>query len=206
MKLLLFVSLIATVLFANESIAVNRDQLWLPRDYYRHFRSLYKAAEISEQTERCQYVIAGTLSQERSTKEHPVFIVTCRDQERQTFAYIVDGLSLDILNRPAPPDPEMLAQQELQKEIEKKWMACQEQIKKRTRGLRGIAWLGQETPEAKMDGDQIIGFEQDFNASDPNGYVLHFKARCHYEGDKKHIDINARLELENQPAEDLEEP
>ncbi len=201
MKKLFIAILIATSIFPHTVLAINQDQLWLPRDYYRHFRSLYKAAEISEQTERCSYVIAGTLSQERSNKEHPVFVITCRDSQRQTFAYIVDGLSLEILNRPAAPDPEMLAQQELQKEIEKKWMACQEQIKKRTSGLRGIAWLGEELPEAKMEGKTIKGFEKDFNASSPNGYVLHFRANCVYEDDKKTIDINARVDDEVDASE-----
>jgi len=172
--------------------AINQDQLWLPRDYYRHLRALYKAAEISEETERCAYVIAGTLSQERSTKEHPVFVITCRDQERQSFAYIIDGLTLDILNRPAAPDPELVAQKEMQLKLEKLWLACYQQLKLRTQGLRATN-LSQDLPEATMADDNHISFQVDFNATSIQGDTLHYQALCHYEGEKKTIDINARI-------------
>jgi len=181
--------------FTPFAFAINQDQLWLPRDYYRHFRSLTKAAEMSEQTERCDHVIAGTLSQERSTKDHPVFIVTCRDQERQTFAYIIDGLSLEILNRPPPPDPEMVAEKELQLKLEQYWLACYQQIKRRTQGLRGTN-LSQDLPAAEMQDEENMQFHVDFNATSMQGHALHFRAECIYESGKKSIDIHPRLTAE----------
>jgi hypothetical protein len=199
-KLISLLLVVIPILYSHFLYAFNQDQLWLPRDYYRHLRALYKAAELSEQTERCQYVIAGTLSQERSTKDHPVFVVTCRDQERQTFAYIVDGLSMEILNRPPPPDPELLAERELQLVLEKKWLACYEQIKKRTQGLRAIA-MNQDMPEAHMDNDNNIAFIVDFNATSMDGFALRYRANCQYAGDSKVVDINRSIEVVQESPE-----
>lgn len=179
------------------ALSINQDQLWLPRDYYRHFRALFDAAEMSEQTERCKYVIAGTLSQERSTKDHPVFVITCRDNERQTFAYIVDGLSLEILNRPAPPDPELLAQQELELKLEKQWLTCYEQLKLRTQKLRGLSGFSQNLPAYELDQDKNPLFMVDFNAAAEDGTALQFRAQCQFEGDKKRLAINRRIDFED---------
>ena len=177
------------------AMAINRDQLWLPRDYYRHLRTLYKAAEMAEDTERCKYVIAGTLSQERSDIDHPVFVITCRDQQRQTFAYIMDGISLEILNRPSPPDPEVAAQQALQQKLEKKWLACFEQIKRRTQGFRNTS-LSQDMPAANVIDDNNVHFIVDFNATSRSGDALRYRARCEFNGNKKVVVINALLQAE----------
>ena len=173
--------------------AVDDSQLWLPRNYYRQKKHLYEAAEVAEQTEQCRYVIAGTIQEDRSTPEHPVFKITCRDAERKTFAFLVDGLSFDILNRPPPPDPEEVAKRELLKRLEKMWMVCQDQVELRTSGLRGLTWLTQEMPEAAVSGDDEFTFDMEFNAASSAGNVLHYRAQCQFQGDEKNIAIYSRL-------------
>lgn len=192
---LLLLWCVAAIALPEPAAAVDDSLLWLPRNYYRHKRHLYHAAEVAEQTEQCRYVIAGTINQDRSTQEHPVFKITCRDADRQTFAFLVDGLSYDILNRPPPPDPEEIAKRELQQRLEKKWMVCFDQLEQRTDALQGLTWSTQDMPEATMNGDDDITFEVDFNAASEAGNVLHYRAQCHFQGDDKKIDIYSRLEV-----------
>lgn len=188
--------------FSPVVYAINRDQLWLPREYYRHFRKLYSAAEMSEATEKCKQVVAGTLSQERSTKQHPIFVVTCRDKQRKTFAYIVDGLTLDILNKPKALDPEAAAQEALRKRLANQWDSCFQQIKQRTKSLSGITGLKSSVPDASVDENDNPRFETGFNASSKQGLALQFEVICQYENQsQKKVWINRRFAPKLDPSE-----
>lgn len=178
--------------------AVDNSQLWLPRNYYRHFKHLQEAARVSEETQMCQHVIAGTILQNRSTLEHPIFKITCRDNERKTFAYIVDGLSYEILNRPPPPDPEALELIALNRKLDELWSLCSDQLQQRTQGLRGVAWLIEggikQRPQAVMNGDEDVLFEVLFNSAGRRGNVLNYQALCHFRDGDKDINIYAYLD------------
>lgn len=184
-------------------IAVDQSQLWLPRNYYRHFKSLYHAAEVAEATERCRYVIAGTVNLARSSHELPIFQITCRDSERQTFAWIIDGLSYDILNLPPPPDPEMVAQQQLREKLQIYWSKCFSQLKTRAGSLRGLAWQTQEMPEAEMAGENDIRFSITFNAIANSGRRLSYIGECHFAEENKTVLIHPWVEPEEPENEAL---
>ncbi|GAB1256361.1 hypothetical protein NBRC116494_08630 [Aurantivibrio plasticivorans] len=181
---------VSGLLFADVAMAaVDPSQLWLPRNYYRYKKALNQAVEVGEATERCRYVIAGTISQGRSKPDHPVFKITCRDKQRQTFAWLIDGLSMEIINRPPPPNSEELAKQRRMKEYESYWEICSAQIELRTGQMRGVTREVSGMPEAKEQGKDVV-FDVRFNAAGTSGSTLKYLGVCRFAGDEKHIDIH----------------
>ncbi len=182
-------------------LALDKDQLWLPRNYYRYFRELYDAAEIVEATERCVYIIDGTINTTTSTKKHPIFKITCRDPNRLTFAYMVDGLSLKILNLPPPPDPEELARRERVKILTGFWDKCMAHLEHRTARLKARKWVTEAMPE---DQSEAI-FAVEFDGRSDTGRRLGYVGRCDFTGEKPAINIHARLPEPELPAIPVEE-
>ncbi len=85
----------------SESVhAVDPSQLWLPRNYNRYPKELKQAADVAETTKRCRQVIAGTASTKHSQKDHPVFKIICRDENKKTFPWLIDGKTMEIVNKP----------------------------------------------------------------------------------------------------------
>ena len=84
-------------------------------------------------------------------------------------------------------------------------MLCFDQISQRVQGLRGLAGLSQDMPEAKLDANKNVVFQVDFDAASADGYNLHFRAVCRYQGDKKQVDINRRVDLDEASDVDVVE-
>lgn len=182
----------------SQVLAVNNSQLWLPRNYNRYFKHLQKAARVAEEAQRCHTVIAGTVSQTHSSKDNPVFKITCRDSDRKTFVYLIDGLSYKFHNQ-ASTGTEDLEQQSLNKRLDDLWMICSAQLQKRTQNLGGVTWLssekgGEGRPDAVINGDDDILFEVLFNTSGGTGDLLRYRALCHFKTGVKNINIYAYLE------------
>lgn len=99
-------ALSAALLFCMANVGhaqtVDLDQLWLPQSYLRHLPRLYDAAQLVDASSRCAEFITGTVAVDRSRLEQPVFTFTCRDQNRQTYALLVDGLTLNKLDGTRP--------------------------------------------------------------------------------------------------------
>jgi hypothetical protein len=81
---------------------VQEHKLVLPKYYQAHLPSLQQAAQLAIQTPRCQELLQGSLHIDRSTPQHPVFRILCRDQGGNSFAFLIDGISLHLLDDTRP--------------------------------------------------------------------------------------------------------
>jgi hypothetical protein len=94
---------------STDSYSVNQvagkvadSQLLLPGSYRKHFSSLQRAAQLASNTEQCVRFLQGGLQLDRSMPEHPVFRILCRNERNQSYALLVDGLSLHLLDDTRP--------------------------------------------------------------------------------------------------------
>lgn len=155
----------AALLFCWVSVGhtqtVDLDQLWLPQSYLRHLPRLYDAAQLVDASSRCAEFITGTVAVDRSRLEYPVFTFTCRDQNRQTYALLVDGLTLNKLDDTRPEgfisfdDLELeyqreqaLAQERQQRREELAQLRAQRQQEREEQRQRQL-WLEQEQQRAE---------------------------------------------------------
>ncbi|WP_460240780.1 hypothetical protein [Aurantivibrio infirmus] len=209
-------ALLALVVF-NSSMPlvadVDPELLWLPRNYNHHYKTLYRAANTVEQHDRCAQVIAASLSESESDIEHPIFKITCRDDNRISFIAVVDGFTNEILNLPpspveAEPEPEAeltpaeIEQQARQAKRDKFWQLCFSQVEKRSRELKSLEWLHKEQPDPAEETESSLLFHVDFNARTDSGEKLEFRAHCDFQGDEKRIEIRARNLMPRVSPED----
>lgn len=186
-QLLISQLLVFACIFKAE--AVEDYQLWLPREYYKYKQALDKAARIAENTNRCIYVIAGTVNLPKSTPDHPVFTLTCRDLNKKTFAWLIDGLNFEIVNSPEKnlsPVEKILAAR--RKDNEKYWAKCKEQLNQRTEKLKGLAWEMQGMP-MPTDLEKGVRFSLSFSAAGKRGKPLNFIATCDRDDDLFNLQI-----------------
>lgn len=103
------------------AIAVELEQLWVPKSYLRHLPRLYDAAQLVENSSRCEEFLEGSMALDQSSLEYPVFKFRCRNAERKTYGLLVDGPSLEKLDDTRPGGTISFAQleQEYQQELER---------------------------------------------------------------------------------------
>lgn len=100
---------------------VELEQLWVPKSYLRHLPRLYDAAQLVEDSSRCTEFLEGTVAVDQSELEQPVFKLTCRNRDHQTYSLLVDGGSLEKLDDTRPGGSVSFAQleEEYQQERER---------------------------------------------------------------------------------------
>lgn len=81
---------------------IDERQLFLPKSYRSYFIKLQQAAILASQTDRCVSFLRGELQRDLSQTDHPVFKILCRGDDKRSFAYLVDGLSLHLLDETRP--------------------------------------------------------------------------------------------------------
>lgn len=92
----------ATLLWCAPLGAVELEQLHLPKSYLRYLPQLLDGARLMESSEECHKFLSGTLKLDASSLDHPVFVYACRNSDLLTYRWVVDGLSLDILDSTRP--------------------------------------------------------------------------------------------------------
>lgn len=140
----------ASLLFSPALMAVDMEQLWVPKSYLRHLPRLYDAAQLVEQTPVCEEFLEGTTHLGRTTMEHPVFTLKCRNEEGKTFSLMVDGPSLKKIDDTRPGG--LVSFEQLQKEYEQ----AQERERERERKERELAELQQQRREAERETEQWL--------------------------------------------------
>lgn len=110
-------------------MAVELEQLWVPKSYMRHMPRLYDAAERVEQWSRCAELLEGTTHLDRTTEKHPVFTITCRNAEGRTFSVLVDGPTLKKVDEARPGG--LVTFEQLEREREQAEARRQERERKR---------------------------------------------------------------------------
>jgi hypothetical protein len=103
-------------------------QLFLPKSYRTYFPDLQNAAVLASQMEGCTRFLRGELQLDLSTPDHPIFSMLCRGENNRSFAFLVDGKSLHLLDETRPEgsisfadlELEVLAKREQQKILDEK--------------------------------------------------------------------------------------
>ncbi|WP_347330827.1 hypothetical protein [Marinimicrobium locisalis] len=142
----------ATLLLSPPLMAVELEQLWVPKSYLRHLPRLYDAARLVEQSPRCKELIEGTTHLGRTTAEHPVFTFKCRNEQNKTFSVMVDGPTLKKVDDARPGG--LVSFEQLQKEYEQ----AQARKKERERKERELAELEQRRQEADQERRQWLSW------------------------------------------------
>jgi hypothetical protein len=143
----LSVGLLLAVTGAGNAQAVDLDQIWLPQSYLRHLPRLYDAAQLVDASSRCAEFITGTVAVDRSSLEHPVFTFTCRDDNRQTYSLLVDGLRLKKLDATRPEGA--VSFEQLEEEYQREREVALERERQREELERLRAQRQQEREEQK---------------------------------------------------------
>lgn len=87
---------------APSAAKVIDSKLLLPASYRKYFSSLQRAAQLASETEQCKQFLQGGLQLDRSESNHPIFRILCRDKRGQSYALLVDGLSLMLIDETRP--------------------------------------------------------------------------------------------------------
>lgn len=142
----------AALLFCLVSVGhtqtVDLDQLWLPQSYLRHLPRLYDAAQLVDASSRCAEFITGTVAVDRSRLDHPVFTFTCRDYNRQTYALLVDGLTLHKLDDTRPEG--FITFDDLELEYQREQALAEERQQRREELAKQRAQRQQEQEEQRQ--------------------------------------------------------
>lgn len=160
------------------------NRLWLPKSYALHWSSLRAVAESALATERCVTLVRGEIARARSTPEHPVFGITCRDENSRTFLSLYDGLTLASLDADGGEekveyDPTIL-EQPFYEYCVSRW---QEELV----NMQNLSWVdaienwqANRIEEFERDGRRgaHFYFERDFDATDVAGAPLEYTAHC----------------------------
>ncbi|AFU98859.1 hypothetical protein [Simiduia agarivorans] len=174
--------LLSAPLTLASELDINR--LWLPKSYALHWTSLRAVAESAVATDRCVTLVRGEIARTKSTPEHPVFGITCRDENSRTFLLLYDGLtlaSLDVSSGEAKVDydPSIL-ERPFYEHCLSRW---QEELV----NMKDLSWLdsienwrASRIDEFERDGSPgaHFYFERHFDATDIAGAPLEYTAYC----------------------------
>lgn len=138
------------LLFSPPMMAVDMEQLWVPKSYLRHLPRLYDAARQVEQFPGCKEFIEGTTHLSRTTADHPVFTLKCRNEEGETFSLMVDGPTLKKVDDARPGG--LVSFEQLREEYEQ----AQARKRERERKERELAALQQQRQEAEQERKQWL--------------------------------------------------
>ncbi len=140
----------AALLISPPLMAVDVEQLWVPKSYLRHLPRLYDAAQQVEDSPGCDEFIEGTTHLGRTTMEHPVFTFKCRNEEGKTFSLMVDGPTLKKVDDTRPGG--LVSFEQLRAEYEQ----AQAREQERERKERELAELQQQRQEAERERQQWL--------------------------------------------------
>jgi len=129
---------------------VDLDRLWLPSSYQRHLPRLYDAARNVQDLPGCAELIEGTSQLDRSRVDHPVFRLTCRDDDGETYSLLVDGPSQKLLDDTRPEG--LIAFEQLREEYEQE----RERLEALTRREQELADLELSSREAERIREQWL--------------------------------------------------
>ncbi len=207
-KQIILSSVLALTTFAALPVqAVVESGLWLPTSYQPHYLKLVQAAKLVEDNaEGCVTVIRGELKSGISTKEHPIFRFVCRNEQKRSFAVVIDPIAMEVID-PAYPGGtvsfEELAQlralelkrqeKEAQREAarqellrqEKLWLSCEAKLAGRTKLMKAVTMLSDEAPKADLSQEGHVKYVVDFDAKGMQGKHLRYRAQCDFDADEK---------------------
>lgn len=189
--------------------AVEENRLWLPVKYQGLYLPLKRAAQAAESLERCTKVLQGTIDREQSKPDHPIFRILCKQDSGLTYNEMVDGLTMETLTTIIPAEvvltPEELEQQRIaeakrlaeEREATKKrlFKLCDQAVKADAEFMNGLHWYYEDYIEPESFEDDVALFALDFDATNPDGKPLQYRAYCSVDGVEP-----AKLRIKKRPA------
>lgn len=97
----LVTSLSSCISSANDALTQfdnTEPRLVLPKSYQAWAEAFHRAAELTADSPRCHRLLAGDLHQDLSTQTQAVFRMLCRGPAGRTFALLVSGDNLMVLD------------------------------------------------------------------------------------------------------------
>lgn len=178
------------------SWAVEENRLWLPVKYQGLYLPLKRAAQAAESLDRCTKVLQGTIDREQSKPDHPIFRILCKQDSGLTYNEMVDGLTMETLTTIIPVEvvltPEELEQQRIaeekrlteEREANKKrlFKLCDQALKAEAEFMTGLHWYYEGFIEPESVEDDVALFALDFDATNPDGKPLQYRAYCSADG------------------------
>ncbi len=186
-------SLLGCVLSAPVFAEVDDKRLWLPGGKYATlFFELRKAAEAAEGLERCVTVLRGTVDLDRSSVQHPIYRILCRQENGRSYNEMVDGKTFETLTtkalvsqEPNEVDHEAARLAEEQRienarleRIAALWAECETELKDKTRLMHDVVWLAEFPLEPDEYSESSAHFSVAFDAKSVEGALLQYQAQC----------------------------
>lgn len=182
-----FASLVASLsigIYSTPSLSLDESRLWLPTSHNTLYLKLKEAALKAEQLDRCVTVLKGTIDREQSTKNHPIYRILCRQENRRSYNEMVDGLTMETLTTVVPvdmpPTEEELLRIAEEKEQRKRdsWSSCQDRLGEKVKFMAAVNWIGENEGVPTVYDDERIEFVADFDGENMEGVPLKYTAIC----------------------------
>lgn len=162
---------------ASSSAAVDESRLWLPVKDQIYYLQLKKAASAAEQLGRCTKVLEGTIDREQSKPEHPIFRILCMQATGRNYNEMVDGVTFETLTTYIPIVEEPTEEEhESKKRI--RFGLCHSALKSKTEFMTDLKWYFESYLEPTSYDGEVAVFQFDFDASNPSGDTLEYRAYC----------------------------
>ncbi len=183
-------------LFSNSSVAALQGNFWLPSSYSALMPVLEQAVLEAESTPKCQKVISGSISEQRSTLSSPVFKLVCRNEAGATYPLIYNAISGQLIDLDAETKKQQtqLSKVDELATISKSWKRCANEFRERTNKMKGVKVTDEYNQLPNVVKNGLAKFLIDFNVAGPYGLVRKQRAICEvdYESEAVHMNISVR--------------
>lgn len=180
-------------------MALEESRLWLPGKYQHYYLPLKKSALAAESLDRCTKVLEGTLDREQSKPNHPIFRILCMQSTGRNYNEMVDGLTFETLTTfiPAEVAP---TQEEHEAKKKARFGLCEQALKQKTKFMSGLKshYEGYIEPISYDTVEAVFHF--DFDATNPSGEVLEYRAYCASDAESP-----PKIRIKKRPKPELEE-
>lgn len=192
----LLTSLFLLLLFNTSQADVH---MWLPVSYQEKEDELSKAVDMIMDTERCERALKATISQDRSTVEHPVFKILCKDKDGVTYWELVDGINFAMIDDFLPgTDAYKAAAAEKKLKLKNMWRTCISMMDEQYINFSNVRVLTKKQPTEIYKPDKSIHFYVDFDAVSSFGEGLKYSADCIF-NDNSNYHVRLRPRAATQP-------
>lgn len=152
-----------------------RHKLWLPSSQKQLMPNLWQAAQEVMGDEACTELVRGEYMDSKSKPDKPVFRILCRDENRKTYAVLVDGTSFERLH--ATGETRL---QQKQRHLPQYSRRCLQELKSKTERMIKPRWPeGAVLSPTKID-NEAVEYEVDFSAETLTGRYLDYRGYCHF--------------------------
>lgn len=178
---MLYFPTVWTVHVQAEEENLYSSRLWLPIAYEKHYTRLLDAAKKLDGYDQCHQLIDGKLSESRSSKNKPVFVFRCRNEQRKMYLYYIDAKQLHITSQQdkwKKSDEEREQQQlrQLLADRDKYWKICEVELDKIWKNFNQPEAVGRIPPRPDITSEKQLLYEVEFTTLSPRNTRLSYLA------------------------------